>query len=55
MFYYQECQNIDKKIYIVPVRDYTRGEIYTLWIKDLKAEDGTVLKKNVKMEFTIAE
>ncbi len=53
MFYYQRYQDIDRKIYVMPVRDYTPGETYTLWTKDLNAKDGTVLSKNVKMEFTI--
>lgn len=53
MFYYQKQQDIDKIIYIVPVKDYQSGGTYTLWIKDLKAEDGSILNKNVKMEFRI--
>lgn len=32
---------------------YTPGETYTLWIKDLKSENGTSLQRNVKMDFTI--
>lgn len=38
-----------------PGVEYTPGETYTLWIKDLQAKDGSLLNKNVKMEFTILE
>ncbi|AXH99749.1 peptidase S8/S53 subtilisin kexin sedolisin [Sporosarcina sp. PTS2304] len=34
---------------------YQRGETYTLWIEDVRSEDGTKLKENVKMEFTIQQ
>lgn len=43
----------DSKLSIMPVSDYTKGETYTLWIKNVKSEDGKVLKENVKMKFTI--
>lgn len=45
----------DSKVSIIPVKDYTKGETYTLWIKDIKAEDGKILKENVKMKFTIVK
>lgn len=51
MLYYQGSQS-DKNIYIIPVKNYNKGETYTLWIKDLKAQNGQILKKNIKMNFT---
>ncbi|NLK52571.1 MAG: S8 family serine peptidase [Syntrophomonadaceae bacterium] len=51
MFYYQGSQS-DKNIYVIPIKDYNRGETYTLWIKGLIACDGKILKKNIKMDFT---
>lgn len=53
MFYYQLSRDIDKKIFIMPIKEYKLGQSYTLWIKDLKASDGSVLRKKVKMDFTI--
>ena len=50
---YQFPQNTDKTICVEPVDDYISGRTYTLWIRDLKAESGSILNKNVKMEFTI--
>lgn len=43
----------DKFIYIAPINEYQSGYTYTLWIRDLKANDGSLLNKNIKMEFTI--
>ncbi len=37
----------------IPAKNYQSGHIYILWIKGLKAEDGSLLDKNVKMKFTI--
>lgn len=53
MYYYQRQQDIEKVIYIVPIKDYQSGQTYTLWIRDLMAEDGSMLSKNIKMQFTI--
>lgn len=53
LFFYQRQQDIDKVIYIIPIENYCSGQTYTLWIKDLKAEDGSLLSKNVKMEFSV--
>lgn len=53
MYYYQEDRNADKFIHVMPVKDYKVNQTYTLWIKSLKATDGTVLNKNVKMDFTV--
>lgn len=46
---------IENNVLVIPAQDYTRGETYTLWIKDLKAKDGNILSKNIKMTFTITE
>ena len=43
------------KVNIKPNSNYTKGEIYVLWIKDVKDATGKDLKENIKMEFTIAE
>lgn len=53
MFFYQANHNIDTKIYIIPIEEYNSGQRYTLWIKGLKASNGSLLRKNVKMKFTI--
>lgn len=55
MFYYQLNPDIDKNIYVMPLKEYQSGQTYTLWIKDLKASDGSVLSKKVKMKFTIQQ
>ena len=38
---------------VIPLNNYTKGETYTLWIKDIKNSKGEPLKENVKMEFTV--
>ncbi|WP_227938701.1 Ig-like domain-containing protein [Alkalihalobacillus deserti] len=40
-------------VQLAPVKDYEQGNTYTMWIKDIKAENGSILNENVKMEFTI--
>lgn len=52
MFYYctQSNGNI---ISIIPIKEYTSGETYTLWIKNIKSSDGTILRKYIKMDFSI--
>jgi uncharacterized protein YjdB len=51
--YYQVPKNTDKTVCVEPADNYISGHTYTLWIRDLKAMDGSILNKNVKMEFTI--
>lgn len=42
------------KIKIIPTRSYKVGEVYTLWINGLYAEDGNqALANNVRMDFEI--
>ncbi|QSS99702.1 hypothetical protein IMZ31_16805 [Pontibacillus sp. ALD_SL1] len=43
------------KISMKAIESYNKGENYTLWIKDIKGENGKVLKENVKMDFFIAD
>ncbi len=42
----------DSKIKLVPLKEYTPGDVYTIWIKDVKSKDGRVLKQRTKMNFT---
>ena len=54
MLYIIDRQNNDvSKVTITPINNYKQGETYTLWIKDIKGTNGTIIKQNVKMEFTI--
>ena len=46
-------QQNNKKVCVIPTKNYQSGHTYILWIKGLKAEDGSLLGENVKMEFTI--
>ena len=48
-----EYSEIELKV--IPEQDYTPGETYTLWIKDLKSQEGTPLNENIKMQFTLCE
>ncbi|WMJ79321.1 Ig-like domain-containing protein [Clostridium sp. MB40-C1] len=43
----------NNKISVTPVKDYNRGETYTLYIKDLKSTSGKILKERTKMDFVI--
>ena len=53
MLYYKDDQGIEKYIHVKPIKDYKNGQTYTLWIKKLKAEDGSILEKDVQMKFNI--
>lgn len=53
MFFYQANQDTDTKISIIPIEDYVSRKKYTLWIKKLKASNGSLLSRNIKMDFTI--
>lgn len=55
MLYVIDRSRSDSKVSIIPVKDYKKGETYTLWIKDIKAEGGKLQKENIKMSFTIAK
>lgn len=52
MLYYVE-QNNQKNVQLMPVKPYTSGETYTLWIKDVKSASNTSLEKFTKKQFTI--
>lgn len=43
------------EIQVIPSRKYVDGKKYTLYIKDLKAKDGSLLNNNVKMPFSIVQ
>ena len=45
----------DSMIKLIPLKEYTPGETYTIWIKDVKSRDDRVLKQRTKMDFTIVE
>ncbi|MFU0825684.1 MAG: hypothetical protein ACFWTK_12015 [Clostridium sp.] len=49
------CYVENKTLYIVPLKEYDNGKTYTLWIENLKSKDGTVMKKNTKMDFQIEQ
>ena len=46
-------QQNNKKVRVIPTKNYQSEHTYILWIKGLKAEGGSLLGENVKMEFTI--
>lgn len=45
----------ETEIRVFPEEKYNPGKTYTLFIRDLKSQEGTPLSKNVKMNFTIKE
>lgn len=45
---------VDKtKVKVQPVKNYTSGETYTLWVKDVKSTTGKIIGKYETLKFTI--
>mgnify|MGYP003418879108 FL=1 len=45
---------VDKtKVKVQPVKNYTSGETYTLWVKDVKSTTGKTIGKYEMLKFTI--
>lgn len=44
--------NDNTKLILSPVKDYEKGQTYTLWIEDIKSTAGEILKQWTKMDFT---
>lgn len=49
-----ELSESEKSILVSPLSDYILGESYTLYIADIKSQQGLDLKSNVKMDFVIS-
>ena len=46
--------SVDKmKVKVQPVKNYTSGETYTLWVKDVKSTTGKTIEKYETLKFTI--
>lgn len=52
LMYYVE-KGKQSTIQLMPVKNYTRGETYTLWVREVKSATGETLKEFNKMNFTI--
>lgn len=52
LLYYVE-NGKGSKVDLIPVKDYVSGDNYTLWVKEVKSENGQSLKQYTKMDFQI--
>lgn len=55
IFYLVDQDVSGSQVRLLPARDYRPGETYTLWIKDIKANNGKSLSQWTLMDFSIQE
>lgn len=53
MLYLIDRENGLSTVQLIPAKEYTKGETYTLWIKNIKSKNGGILKRWTSMDFTV--